>query len=180
MQAGFTFLSTQPPKPVLRACEKIAVWLRFWARPEVLDDLLTHSAATLIHEGLVSLHRVALDGMRVRASAAAGSFRRRKSLEECQSQARLECGKTHAPYQGGRTQNSTGFLTARQALRAAVRAMICSVLCCDTPAASWHAKSSYSKFAVVPNTRWQNAPKTTGACATRHRPRICPNLCARP
>ena len=93
MQAGFAFSSTQPPKPVLRACEKIAVWLRFWARPEVLDDLLTHSAATLIHEGLVSLHRVALDGMRVRASAAAGSFRRRKSLEECQAARPLRGGR---------------------------------------------------------------------------------------
>lgn len=58
------------------------------AHPAVLDDLLTQSAATLIHEGLVTLHRVAQDGMRVRAGAGASSFRRRASLEECQSQAR--------------------------------------------------------------------------------------------
>ncbi len=58
------------------------------AHPELLDDLLTQSAATLMHEGLVTLHRVAQDGMRVRAGAGASSFRRRASLEECQSQAR--------------------------------------------------------------------------------------------
>jgi transposase len=58
------------------------------AHPAFLDELLTQSAATLMHEGLVSLHRVAQDGMRVRASAGAASFRRRATLEECQTQAR--------------------------------------------------------------------------------------------
>jgi hypothetical protein len=57
------------------------------AHPQVLDDLLTHSVAALMHEGLVSLHRVAQDGMRVRAHAGASSFRRRVTLEECRSQA---------------------------------------------------------------------------------------------
>jgi transposase len=51
--------------------------------PEFLDDLLTRSVATLMHEGLVTLHRVAQDGMRVRASAGASSFRRRPALETC-------------------------------------------------------------------------------------------------
>lgn len=48
---------------------------------EVLDQLLTHSVAVLRQEGLVDLERVAHDGMRVRASAGAGSFRRREKLE---------------------------------------------------------------------------------------------------
>src|SRR5512147_2836409 len=48
----------------------------------LLDDLLTKSVATLIAEGLVELNRVAQDGMRVRASAGAASFRRRPTLEE--------------------------------------------------------------------------------------------------
>jgi transposase len=47
--------------------------------PEVLDDLLTHSVAAMMHEGLVTLHRVGQDGMRVRAHAGAASFRRRVS-----------------------------------------------------------------------------------------------------
>jgi hypothetical protein len=55
---------------------------------EFLDNLLTQSVATLVHEGLVTLDRVAQDGMRVRASAGAASFRRRKTLEECQAEAK--------------------------------------------------------------------------------------------
>jgi transposase len=54
----------------------------------LLDDLLTHSVATLMAEGLVDLNRVAQDGMRVRASAGAASFRRRPTLEEALAQAR--------------------------------------------------------------------------------------------
>lgn len=49
---------------------------------EFLDVLLTRSVATLRHEGLVKIERVAQDGMKVRASAGASSFRRRKTLEE--------------------------------------------------------------------------------------------------
>jgi transposase len=60
------------------------------AHPALLDELLTQSAATLMHEGLVTLHRVAQDGMRVRANAGASSFRRHKSLEECQEEARQQ------------------------------------------------------------------------------------------
>src|SRR5205823_7432437 len=43
----------------------------------------TRSVATLMAQDLVDLNRVAQDGMRVRASAGAASFRRRKTLEEC-------------------------------------------------------------------------------------------------
>jgi transposase len=56
--------------------------------PAFLDELLTQSVATLLHEGLVTLQRVAVDGMRVRASAGAASFRGRATLEDCQAQAR--------------------------------------------------------------------------------------------
>ncbi len=60
------------------------------AHPVFLEELLTQSVATLMHEGLVTLQRVAQDGMRVRASAGAASFRRRATLEECQTQARQQ------------------------------------------------------------------------------------------
>lgn len=53
------------------------------AHGTILDGLLTSSVATLRHEGLVKMERVAQDGMKVRASAGASSFRRRKTLEEC-------------------------------------------------------------------------------------------------
>jgi transposase len=52
-----------------------------------LDELLTHSIAVLRERELVDLNRVAQDGMRVRASAGAASFRRRVTLEECLQEA---------------------------------------------------------------------------------------------
>jgi len=57
------------------------------AHTEFLDELLTQSVATLVHQDLVTLDRVAQDGMRVRANAGAASFRRGKTLEECQREA---------------------------------------------------------------------------------------------
>ena len=54
---------------------------------ELLDRLLTESVASLMAEGLVTLDRVAQDGMRVRASAGAASFRRQPTLEEALAQA---------------------------------------------------------------------------------------------
>jgi transposase len=60
------------------------------ARVDLLDELLTDSVAVLVNKGLVKLDRVAQDGMRVRASAGAASFRRRSTLELCLKQARAQ------------------------------------------------------------------------------------------
>jgi transposase len=54
-----------------------------------LDELMTDILAALLHKGVLSLDVVAQDGMRVRASASAPSFRRRESLERCREQAAL-------------------------------------------------------------------------------------------
>jgi transposase len=56
----------------------------------LLDDLLTKSVALLMAEGLVDLERVAQDGMRVRASAGAASFRRQPTLEEALAEAHAQ------------------------------------------------------------------------------------------
>jgi len=55
---------------------------------EVLDELLTQSVASLMKEGIVELTRVAQDGVKVRASAGASSFRRKKTLRVCKREAR--------------------------------------------------------------------------------------------
>jgi transposase len=47
-----------------------------------LDEQLTRNVAALLSQGLVSMNRVAHDGMRVRAHAGAASFRRRETLEQ--------------------------------------------------------------------------------------------------
>lgn len=55
-----------------------------------LDGRLTDSVAALLAVGAVKLKRVAQDGMRVRASAGAASFRRRGTLERCLEGARQQ------------------------------------------------------------------------------------------
>jgi transposase len=55
---------------------------------EVLNQLLTDTVAVLLHEELIDLKRVAQDGMRVRASAGASSFRRSKTIESCLEEAK--------------------------------------------------------------------------------------------
>lgn len=57
------------------------------AHGEFLDQLLTDTIATLIHQHVVTLETVAQDGMRVRAHAGSGSFRRQKTLEKCREEA---------------------------------------------------------------------------------------------
>ena len=49
---------------------------------DAVDDLLVQMLGVMMHNGLVTLTRVAHDGMRVRADAGAASFRRKGTLEE--------------------------------------------------------------------------------------------------
>ena len=58
--------------------------------PEALDALMTETIGLLLHHDLVSLKRVAQDGMRVRASAGKSSFRRQATLEKHLAEARQQ------------------------------------------------------------------------------------------
>lgn len=60
---------------------------------EKVDDLLTQVLATLMKHGVVTLKRVAQDGMRVRASAGAASFRRKTKLKQCLDDARAQVNR---------------------------------------------------------------------------------------
>jgi transposase len=53
----------------------------------MLERLLVDSFTALVRAGVASLDRVAQDGMRVRASAGAASFRRHSTLEDCRRDA---------------------------------------------------------------------------------------------
>jgi transposase len=57
---------------------------------DLLNDLLTQSVTTLLAQDLVQLKRVAQDGMKVRASAGAASFRTRGKIEKLQQIARQQ------------------------------------------------------------------------------------------
>jgi len=88
------------------------------AHPELLDDLLTKSVATLMNEDLVDLNRVAQDGMRVRASAGASSFRRRPTLECCLQEAEQQVARLRAEVE---TDSSRGHAQQHQAQVRAAR-----------------------------------------------------------
>ena len=60
---------------------------------EALDELLSVSIASLMAAGVVKLKAVAQDGMRVRASAGAGSLRRNEKLEGYLDAARAEVAR---------------------------------------------------------------------------------------
>jgi transposase len=55
----------------------------YTAHADWLEKQFTLHLASLIHQGLVDFETVAQDGMRVRASAGAASFRRGETLAEC-------------------------------------------------------------------------------------------------
>jgi transposase len=70
---------------------------------ELFDRLLTQSVASLVHAGLADLAEVAQDGVRVRASAGASSFRRRESLKKCLQAAKQRVAALRASMDGGET-----------------------------------------------------------------------------
>lgn len=70
---------------------------------EALDSLLTQVAGVLCERGLASLSRVAQDGVRVRADAAASSFHREKTLREhlAEAQEQVQVLKRQVDEDGG-------------------------------------------------------------------------------
>jgi len=82
--------------------------------PQVLDHLLTQGVAALMAEGLVTLDRVAQDGMKVRASAGAASFRRQPTLEEALAQAEAQVATLKADVESDPAGSKTRQQAARQ------------------------------------------------------------------
>jgi transposase len=67
---------------------------------QALDDLLTQVLACLDEAGLIAYEHTAQDGMRVRASAGAASFRRQATLEKRLAEARAVVAALTAPQAG--------------------------------------------------------------------------------
>jgi len=81
---------------------------------ELLDRLLSESVATLMAEGLVTLDRVAQDGMKVRASAGAASFRRQPTLEEALVEAEQQVTQLRQELAANPAANKTRQQAARK------------------------------------------------------------------
>lgn len=86
-----------------------------------LDELLTQTIALLLSEELVTLTRVAQDGVRVRAAAGAGSFRRRATLERCLDEARQQIARLAAQREAPDAADPTATRTQQAARERAVR-----------------------------------------------------------
>lgn len=83
------------------------------AHQGALDNLLTEILASMMDAGLVKLHHVAQDGMRVRASAGASSFRRESTLQRCLAEAQQQVAKLAAE----REQPDPGRTARQEAAR---------------------------------------------------------------
>jgi len=79
-----------------------------------LDKLLTRTIAALTKRGVVKLKRVAQDGLKVRGSAGAGSFRRRQSLERCYEEAKEQVRKLRREIEDDGSASSRREQAARQ------------------------------------------------------------------
>lgn len=84
------------------------------AHLDFLDELLTPSVATLMEQDLVDLNRVAQDGLRVRASAGAASFRRRPTLERCLQEAQTQVQRLRDEVANDPGEASRGQQKARE------------------------------------------------------------------
>lgn len=82
-----------------------------------LDELLSTSLAALMAAGAVKLQRVAQDGMRVRASAGAASFRRKDSLKDNLEQARERVRELKAELDADPARDSRRKMAAQQRAR---------------------------------------------------------------
>jgi transposase len=80
----------------------------------VLDGLLTRTTAGLLSEGLVSLDRVAQDGLKVRAHAGADSFRRAPKLAEALVEAEAQVEALRAELEADPAAASRRQQAARQ------------------------------------------------------------------
>ena len=80
----------------------------------LLERLLTDSFAALLNAGIARLDRVAQDGVRVRASAGAASFRRCSTLKDCRRQAEMEVARLKAELEDDPAAASRREAAARQ------------------------------------------------------------------
>jgi hypothetical protein len=78
-----------------------------------LDDLFTQVLVVLVKQGVLTLERVAQDGMKTRASAGAASFRREKSLKECQEEVEAHLKAVNAEAANPDSQLSPQMKAAR-------------------------------------------------------------------
>lgn len=84
------------------------------AHAAVLERLLVDSVVALIEAGVVSLDELAQDGVRVRANAGAGSFRRARTLRQQQADLRAQVARLRREVETDPGQASARVTAARE------------------------------------------------------------------
>jgi transposase len=84
------------------------------AQVALLDRLLAQGVTALVSEGLVQLERLAQDGVRVRAAAGAGSYRRRSRLEKLLQEAEARVAALRAEVESDPAASTARQRAARQ------------------------------------------------------------------
>ena len=79
-----------------------------------LDRLLTQLVAALVSEGLVTMERVAQDGMKVRAAAGAASFHRQTTLAEALQEAEAQVAELARQVESRPDETSARQRSARE------------------------------------------------------------------
>lgn len=118
-----------------------------------LDGALTTSVASLMAAGAVKLKRVSQDGMRVRASAGAGSFRRKKTLRRCLVQAEAQVKTLKRELEDGEQGASKSRVDAARLRAAEQRAK--------------RIKAALSQMPEIEAVKERNRKKSPG----RHKPK---------
>jgi transposase len=97
------------------------------SHPERLDAVMAETIGVLLHHDLVSLQRVAQDGMRVRASAGKSSFRGPKALQKCLDEAQQhvkDLRQEGDDDQGGRSKQEAARRRAAEERLARIQAAL--------------------------------------------------------
>ncbi len=84
------------------------------ASTEWLEDQVIEVVAVLLNEGLINLNQVGQDGMRVRASAGSGSFKREEKLEEFLQQAQQQWERLEEEFAASPEELSAGERAAQK------------------------------------------------------------------
>jgi transposase len=84
------------------------------ANPQWLEQQVVEIVTVLMREELVDLDRVGQDGMRVRASAGSGSFKKEEKLEEFLEQAQQQWDRLQEEFDGSSTQPTASEQAAKE------------------------------------------------------------------
>lgn len=84
------------------------------AHPEWLKEQVVEIIAVMLKEELIELNQVGQDGMRVRASAGSGSFKKEEELEELFEEAQQQWDRLQEAFEQGSSEGSARERAARQ------------------------------------------------------------------